>query len=174
VINQNHDVHCVLVMGKARVSPLKFVSIPRLELAAALVSVKISDILRTKMTYENVQEYFWTDSKVVLGYIANDARRFHVFVSNRVQQIRNSSEPSQWKYVESANNPADHASRCLHADKLMESNWFQGPAFLWKHDVPVERPVDTQISSEVPEVRKVVVNKTESDGMRDDIGQDSS
>jgi hypothetical protein len=162
VINQNHDVHCALVMGKARVSPLKFVSIPRLELAAALVSVKISDILRTEMTYENVQEYFWTDSKVVLGYIANDARRFHVFVANRVEQIRNSSEPSQWKYVESANNPADHASRGLHADELTKSNWFHGPAFLWKHDVLVEQPLDTQISIEDPEVRKVIVNKTET------------
>ncbi|XP_014678718.1 PREDICTED: uncharacterized protein LOC106818533, partial [Priapulus caudatus] len=160
--NQNQDVHCALVMGKARVCPLKVLSIPRLELAAALVSAKISSILRTEMTYANIQDYFWTDSKVVLGYINNDARRFHVYVANRVQQIQNVSEPSQWRYVESANNPADHASRGLHVDELIQSNWLKGPAFLWNPEV---QPEDTLLLAEDPEVRRVIINRNQtSDG----------
>ena len=41
-------------MGKARVTPKKTVSIPRLELAAASVSVKIGDVLKDELEYENI------------------------------------------------------------------------------------------------------------------------
>lgn len=87
-------------MSKSRIAPLKPVTIPRLELTAALVSLKTSAILRKELEYEEITEVFWTDSKVVIGYISNDAWRFHVFVANRVQQIREHSSPSLWKYVE--------------------------------------------------------------------------
>lgn len=40
---------------------------------------------------------FYSDSKVVLGYIHNDSRRFYVNVNNRVQPIRRSTNPGQWK-----------------------------------------------------------------------------
>jgi hypothetical protein len=96
-------------MGKARVSPLKSVTIPRLELTAALVSVKVSNLLRQDLNYEGMVDIFWTDSKVVLGYINNDAKRFHIFVANRVQQIRECTNPNQWRYIESKENPADEA-----------------------------------------------------------------
>ena len=100
-------------MGKARVTPLKPVSIPRLELTAALLSVRISVSLREELEYDQITEVFYTDSQVVLGYIKNDARRFHVFVANRVQQIRDNSSPDQWKYIETSKNPADESSRGL-------------------------------------------------------------
>ena len=77
-----------------------------------------------------IGEHFWTDSRVVLGYINNEARRFHVYVANRVQAIRNHTEPAQWHYVPSKENPADHASRGLSPSQLLESNWLKGPQFL--------------------------------------------
>ena len=73
-------------MAKSRVTPLKPVTIPRLELTAALASSKISCMLRKELEYTPLDKVFWTDSKTVLGYINNDARRFHVFVGNRVQE----------------------------------------------------------------------------------------
>lgn len=82
-------------MAKARVTPSKVTNIPRLELSAAVVSVKLSVMLKKELDMEIDQEFFWTDSRVVLGYINNDARRFHIFVANHVQLIRNNSEPSQ-------------------------------------------------------------------------------
>jgi len=54
---------------------------------------------------------YYTDSKVVLGYITNESRRFYVYVANRVQMIRSLSTPEQWRYVESERNPADLATR---------------------------------------------------------------
>lgn len=77
-------MHVSFVMGKARVTPKKTVSIPRLELAAATLSVKIGDILKDELEYGNIEDYYWTDSKVVLGFISNESNRFHVYVANRV------------------------------------------------------------------------------------------
>ena len=61
-------------MGKARVAPKKFVSIPRLELVAAVLSVKISNMIKKEFQLQELEEYYWTDSRVVLGYIANDTK----------------------------------------------------------------------------------------------------
>ena len=56
-----------------------------------------------------------------------------LFVSNRIQQIRNSSNPSQWRYVSSEQNPADDPSRGLSIDEfLRRDRWKLGPDFLWK------------------------------------------
>ena len=85
LVDNADKVHCSLLMGKARVTPRKAIPIPRLELTAAVVSVKVHSLLRKEFEFENALLYFWTDSSVVLGYIMNDARRFHVFVGNRVQ-----------------------------------------------------------------------------------------
>ena len=89
------QVHCSFVMGKARVTPLRPVTIPRLELTAVLLSARVSASLREELEYDQITKVFYTDSQVVLGYIKNDARRFHVFVANRVQQIRENSTPNQ-------------------------------------------------------------------------------
>ena len=126
------QVHCSFVMGKARVTPLKPVTIPRLELTAALLSVRISASLREELEYDRIAEVFYTDSQVVLGYIKNDARRFHVFVANRVQQIRDNSTPDQWKYIETKENPTDESSHGLSPQDLIDSRWLNGPPFLWQ------------------------------------------
>ena len=65
-----------------------------------MTSVKISQQIRQELSLDDVQEFFWSDSKVVLAYIANESRRFHVFVANRVQLIQDSTSVDQWKYVE--------------------------------------------------------------------------
>ena len=64
-----------------------------------------------KLKLEEIKEWFWTDSKVVIGYIKNDARRFKTFVANRVQRIRDNTDVQQWCYVPTGENPADSASR---------------------------------------------------------------
>lgn len=162
-VSKSGEVHCTLVMGKARVAPTKVTTIPRLELSAAVVATRTSDLLKREMELEGLQEYFWTDSKVVLGYINNDARRFHVFVANRIQRIKSSTEPRQWRYVASEDNPADHASRGLTAKELVESNWFTGPSFLWQKELPKEEETKAEeIDSEDPELKKAQVLTTKA------------
>ena len=139
VKDENDNVNVALVMGKSRVAPSKISTIPRLELTAAVVAAKVGIVLQEELNYANVRQYFWTDSKVVLGYINNDAKRFHTFVANRVQMIRSNTDTKEWRYIDTKNNPADHASRGLSVAELMKSNWFSGPAFLWKHRLVKKR-----------------------------------
>ena len=71
--DENGKVYTSFVMGKARVTPRKSVSIPRLELAAATTSVKVAGTLKEELEYDGIEDHYWTDSKVVLGYISNES-----------------------------------------------------------------------------------------------------
>ncbi len=153
-------VHCSLVAGKSRVAPTKLVTIPRLELTAAYVSALMSHTLKEELKLPIEKEYFWTDSQVVLSYINNDARRFHVFVANRLTKIHQLTDAKQWHYVPTKENPADHASRGLSVSDLLGSNWFTGPEFLWSKSWKVKEEDDWKLNVGDPEVRKVTTLKT--------------
>ena len=84
LVNAIKKIHCSLVIAKSHVSPIKYTSTSRLELAAAVLSTKMSAIIRNELQYEDLVEYYWTDSQVVLGYLRNTHKRFKVFVANRV------------------------------------------------------------------------------------------
>ena len=116
MVNDLQEVHCSLIFGKSRVALVKYVSIPRLELTAANLSVKISKMLRDELDIHISSKVFWTDSQVVLGYINNDSRRFKIFVANRVQFIRDNTNIEQWHYISTHDNPADDASRGLDSE----------------------------------------------------------
>ena len=83
LVNQDGKIHCSLLVGKSRVPPKKFVSIPRLELTAAVLSVKMACTLRKELGIKVAKEIFWTDSQVVLAYIRSNSKRFKVFVANQ-------------------------------------------------------------------------------------------
>ena len=131
--NENGQVSCNLLMGKSRVAPLKTITMPRLELTAATVSVKVGSLLKNELELTNIDEYYWTDSTVVLGYLYNERKRFHLFVTNRVRMILNHCKKTQWKYVETKSNLADDASRGLNISSYLKNQrWFYGPTFLKK------------------------------------------
>ena len=159
--NEDGKVHCSIVIGKARVMPLKQETIPRLELTAATISATISTFLRSELTYPEIKEYFWTDGKIVLGYINNAAKRFHTNVANRVQEIRDATDPTSWNYVDTKDNPADDASRGLEAANLVNGcRWLSGPNFLRKNGIfqePVSGKFD--LNHDDPEVKRAVVHK---------------
>ncbi|XP_066934813.1 uncharacterized protein [Clytia hemisphaerica] len=71
LVNDQGRIHCSFIIGKARVAPLKPTTVPRLELTAATTSTKVAAQLKKEMTLVPNYEVFWTDSKVVLGYISN-------------------------------------------------------------------------------------------------------
>ena len=112
-VNASGKIHYSLVIAKSRVAPIKYTSIPRLELAAAVLSMKMYAMIRKELQYEDLVEYYWTDSQVVLGYLRNTHKRFKVFFANRVQQIRENTDVSKWNYIPSKMNPADCASQGL-------------------------------------------------------------
>lgn len=156
-ISETGQISCSLVIGKARVAPTKLTTIPRLELSSAVTSVRISDVVKRELEIKDLQDYYWSDSKVVLSYVNNDAKRFHTFVANQIQRIRSSTNPAQWRHVSSENNPADHASRGLTAVQLKESDWLKGPEFLWQQNLPGKEDMVGEVEATDPELRKAHV-----------------
>lgn len=143
MVDSEGNIHCSFVIGKTRLSPLKVVSIPRLELTAAVLAVQLSQTVQEELQVGVMQVMFWTDSTSVLQYIHNESRRFHTFVANRVSKIRSATEPWQWHHVGSASNPADEGSRGLTAMEMVGScQWLKGPDFLWaKEDQWPAQPI---------------------------------
>ena len=148
----------VLLIGKSRVAPIKLHTIPRMELQAAMTCARIGRLVNSQLQYKGVpvENHYWTDSRVVLGYVNNEARRFKVFEANRIQEIRNLTEPEQWGHVDTAHNPADHASRGMTPEKLQRSNWFTGPTILLRKYVE-------PISEDLPGIKSSSVPTTEHD-----------
>lgn len=82
--------------------------------------------------------------------------RFHTLVANRISVIREASNPAQWRYIHTSQNPADNASRGLNVQKLRGSeSWLTGPEFLWKAEqtwIPCE--VESTIDEGDPEIKR--------------------
>ncbi|XP_048248048.1 uncharacterized protein LOC125377955 [Haliotis rufescens] len=122
------------LLGKSKVAPRHGHTIPRLELCAAVLSAEMADVLLQQLDIQAECLHFFTDSRVVLGYICNEKRRFHVYVANRIDRIRQSSQPKQWNYVPSNINPADQATRSVTSLCYSDSLWLRGPDVLSQSD----------------------------------------
>ncbi|KAL7826198.1 hypothetical protein SRHO_G00339360 [Serrasalmus rhombeus] len=130
----DRNVHVSFVVGKARVAPLKQMTIPRLELQAATLASRMDKMLRVELQMNLEPSVIWTESQSVLKDINNEQTRFSTFVTNRLTVIRDLTTKEQWRYVGSANNPADAASRGVRAVSLMSKHWWTGPDFLRREE----------------------------------------
>ena len=162
MINKHDKVHVALVMAKSRVAPLKPMTIPRLELQAAVEATRLKNQLQVELDLTVDAEHFWSDSTVALGFISNTEAQYHMFVANRVAEIRRSTDVAQWHHIPGSLNPADLASRGCNLTLLNKSNWWSGPAFLRQLDISehISDDVDhrkyTQDSVEVKKVKQTL------------------
>ena len=121
-------IRCQIIMGKSRVSPLKPLSIPRLELQAAVMGTRLKETILKEHDLTIEETILWSDSKTVLRWIRADARVFKQFVSHRLGEILESTEVGDWRWVPSAENVADDATR---NGSDIDKRWIQGPPFLY-------------------------------------------
>jgi hypothetical protein len=117
--------------AKTKVAPLRPVSIPRLELQAALMAARFAATIRKEMATPVTRTWYWSDSTTVLQWIRTDPRSHTAFVANRLGEIDELTSLDDWKWVPTKSNPADIATRDGDLPDLRpESLWFQGPAFI--------------------------------------------
>ena len=124
------------VFGKARVAPIKALSIPKLELQAVLLAARIKVLVVDALTIQVQRVYMWTDSTTVLHWLQSTSKQ-SVFVANRIAEILDLTTIDQWNHVSTNNNPADIATRRIEIHNLQESSWLKGPTFLLTEELPL-------------------------------------
>ncbi|XP_062698444.1 uncharacterized protein LOC134284139 [Aedes albopictus] len=127
------NIECALLGSKTRVSPLKFLSIPRSELQAAVIGNRLAETVCKSLSIKVSRRFFWTDSKDVLCWLNSDHRRYSQFVAFRVSEILEASDVKEWHWVPSKQNVADEGTKWSNTiDLSTSSRWFNGPEFLRK------------------------------------------
>lgn len=154
--NTSGESTVAMVVGKSRVAPLKVISVPRLELQAAVLACRLASTVVKEQGLLISSRYLWSDSKTVLKWIHSDPRDFQKFVSHRLAEIDQKSKTSEWRWVPSADNPADEATK-MHWPTNCKL-WFTGPPFLHlsKDQWPVNE-YDMTCDSDLERVEKVHV-----------------
>ena len=131
------------VFGKAKVAPMKALTIPKLELQASLLAARLRRDIQNALTIKIDKIFMWTDSTTVLHWLQSLEKQ-PVFVTNRVAEILELSTADEWNYVKSSDNPADAGTRGGCAKSLRDSPWLTGPSFLKTSDWPFEPPTDVK------------------------------
>ncbi|XP_062698771.1 uncharacterized protein LOC134284194 [Aedes albopictus] len=120
-------------MARSKVAPLKYQSIPRMELQAALLGARMLHAVSENHTLPIKEKYIHTDSEVVLAWIRSQHRNYKQFVAHRVGEILTLTDPENWRHVPSKENLADCLTK-WGKDTEPNSNgrWFNGRnAFLY-------------------------------------------
>ena len=72
-------------MSKSRAAPLKPITLPKLELMAAVLAARLSNFVRKSLSIDCTL-YLWSDSQIVLYWIASQ-KKLKPFVDHRVGEI---------------------------------------------------------------------------------------
>ncbi|XP_032781189.2 uncharacterized protein LOC116919325 [Daphnia magna] len=141
-IYSNGKVLIRQVKASNKLAPKKTISVPKLELNAALLGARVTWAVQGALPDQIRYRRFWTDGSTERNWIRAAAANYQVFVSNRIGEIQTITEEDEWRFVPGALNPADAATRSTLDGEAFPTAWLDGPRFLmlpereWPIDLP--------------------------------------
>lgn len=169
VIDNNEIIHVNLVTSKTKVSPIKVVSIPRLELCGATLLTKLLCEVAEVLEVPKNHIHAWTDSQVVLAWLSSHPSKWKTFIANRVSDILTATDRNQWSHVSSKDNPADCASRGIQPSKPSEIKlWKNGPSWLAEKTInysPLKCSLETDLEERVMKNIVCTTTNVQEDGL---------
>ncbi|XP_046809839.1 uncharacterized protein LOC124420563 [Lucilia cuprina] len=131
-INAHNKIEVSLVAAKSRCAPLKIMSIPRLELQAAVLGTRLLVTILKEHSVKVSRIICWSDSTTVINWIGSESRRYKPFVAHRITEILESTSPADWRWLPTNLNVADETTRRKsQVDFSDDSRWLNGPKFLY-------------------------------------------
>ena len=122
------------VKAKSHVAPLKQLTLPHLELMAALIVTRLTRFVLSSIPLKDPPIFIWSDSQIVLHWVKSQ-KQLPAFVRHRINEIQTTLSTADWRYCPTLENPADLLTRGITADTLISSSlWQNGPTWLTTPD----------------------------------------
>ena len=127
-----HQDQVSLVMSKNRVAPTKAITLPKLELMAAVMATRLANFVKSSLHNYDLftTTHLWTDTQIVLYWIYKQIST-KLFIQQRITEIVKSFPSTKWSFTPTSDNPADLLTRGVSTQQLLTSQlWSQGPTWL--------------------------------------------
>jgi hypothetical protein len=138
--NANGELRSRLLCSKSRVSLVKQVSIPRIELGGAQLLARLIKKVLPILCIPIDRVHLWTDSRLILTWVQDIPTRCNTYVANRVSEIQGITSNLFWHHIGSEGNTADILSGGTGPEEMWHNNqWWNGPFWLeqgeelWPH-----------------------------------------
>ncbi|XP_067636748.1 uncharacterized protein [Eurosta solidaginis] len=144
--NCHGDVEISFICAKSKCAPLKPLSVPRLELQAAVLGTRLMQTIRDEHNLKFERCILSSDSKTVVSWVRSKHRRYKPFVQHRIAEVLAATKVSDWKWIPTKENVADEATRFNNkVDFSPAARWLYGPAFLRQNESmwPYEETITT-------------------------------